>query len=167
MKIFALCGSLRQNSSNWSLILAAQNFMKDHQWTVFNLADLPYFDPDNQFSDKTPSIVTEMRTLASHADLIFISTPEYAHGIPGILKNGLEWLFFEGTQKKRVAVVIGSSQGEYAQVQLLEIINTMDFNFSENDCLIIKGARKKVDSQGQFLNDEAKLKFENFCLQLV
>ena len=80
-------------------------------WSEFSLKDLPYFDPDLQFGKQVPVIVQKLRAQAKQADCILISTPEYAHGIPGILKNALEWLICEETMKKNVAIIIGSPSG--------------------------------------------------------
>lgn len=80
MKIFSLCGSLRSNSTNGYLLKAAKSFRPHDTWVDFKLADLPYFDPDNQYSPQTPKVVLEFRNLGSTADAIFIATPEYAHG---------------------------------------------------------------------------------------
>ena len=163
MKILGLCGSLRDHSSNGALLKAAREILKDHAWETVELSKLPYFDPDQQYSDSTPEIVLKMRETARTSDLIFISTPEYAHGVPGILKNALEWLFYEGTQKKPVAIVIGSAQGEWARDQLLEILTTMDFVVSPEEILLIKGARAKISGSGVFTDELAREEFVAFC----
>ncbi len=163
MRIFGICGSIRHQSSNWALLNAAQIYFKSHQWEAIDLAELPYFDPDLQYSEETPELVKRMRSVAKTCDLILISTPEYAHGVPGILKNGLEWLFSEETQKKKVALIVGSAQGQWARDQLLEILKTMDFSVNEKDCLIIHGARTKINQQSIFLDKETQVQFEQFC----
>jgi chromate reductase len=144
MKIFGICGSIRKDSSNWSLLKALQNDMGNHEWNLMDIAKLPYFEPENQFSENTPHIVKEFREAASAADLIVITTPEYAHGIPGILKNALEWIFCEGTMKKPVTCLIGSGQGEHSRDQLIEVLSTMDFRIGISDTMIVKGLRLNV-----------------------
>lgn len=163
MKILAICGSLRKTSTNHSILKAAKKFYALHEWTELNLEDLPYFDPDNQFSKKLPEAVTKARTAASQSDLIFVSTPEYAHGMPGLLKNGFEWIFHEGTQRKKVALVIGASQGEFAQANIIEVLKTMDFDISLESSTIIKGVRAKVKEDGTFVNDVDLQRFHEFC----
>ena len=170
MKILGICGSIRQNSSNWSLLKAVQNYYKDYhkdyQWESIDLARLPYFDPDLQYSEQTPAVVKKLRSVAGSCDLIVISTPEYAHGVPGILKNGLEWIFSEETQKKPVALIVGSAQGEWARDQLLEILKTMDFLITPEHCLLVKGARTKIKSDGTFTDIKTQELFEKFCESL-
>ena len=73
MKILGVCGSLRKNSSNWALLKAAETYFSKHEWIEFDLASLPYFDPDNQYSDSIPEVVLRARQLASMSDIIFIS----------------------------------------------------------------------------------------------
>ena len=167
MKILSISGSIRQGSSNAALLRAAKNFFHHHEWHSFDLQELPYFDPDLQYSVDTPAIITSLRILAGQCDLILISTPEYAHGVPGLLKNGLEWLFCEHTMKKPVAVIIGSAQGEWARDQLLEILKTMDFSIVPENFLLIHGARTKVRSDGSFTDEDTKVKFEKFCQTLT
>lgn len=116
----------------------------------------------NEYGDHTPAIVLEMRQAVGACDLLIIATPEYAHGIPGILKNGLEWLFCDLTQKKPVAVIIGSAQGQWVQEQILEVLVTMEFSITAKELLIIRGARGKVATEGVFLDPVGLTEFEEF-----
>jgi len=166
MKILALCGSLRSNSANAYLLKAAQKILSQATFINFDISQLPYFDPDNQYSENVPAKVLEFRALAASSDKILISTPEYAHGMPGILKNALEWMFHEGTQKKQAYVIIGSAQGENTLDQLVEVLKTMDFTIDLSQTLLIKGARAKVNSSGDFSDAKAEAEFKKFCAQL-
>ncbi len=144
MRILGICGSLRKDSTNWLLLTEAQKLTPRAQWTFADLSVLPWFRPEDQFSEKVPKVVTELRGLASAADLIVIATPEYAHSMPGILKNGLEWTFCEGTMKKPVKLLIGSGQGEHTRTQLLETLRTMDFLIEDKDAVIFTGLRAGI-----------------------
>tara|TARA_B110001454_G_scaffold219194_1_gene251328 strand:- start:85360 stop:85866 length:507 start_codon:yes stop_codon:yes gene_type:complete len=166
MKILSLCGSLRSNSTNGHLLAAAKTVRTQDTWMDFKISDLPYFDPDNQYSEQTPKIVLELRKQGATAEAIFIATPEYAHGVPGILKNALEWLFHEGTMNKPVFVVIGTAQGEHTRDQLVEIMKTMDFKIELNQVLVIKGARSKISSAGIFTDEKVKKSFQEFCQRI-
>jgi chromate reductase, NAD(P)H dehydrogenase (quinone) len=166
MKILSICGSLREHSSNSLLLKAAQNELSEHEWTHLDISKLPFFDPDNQYSESIPEIVLKARSLAANADRIFVFTPEYAHGIPGILKNAFEWIFHEGTQKKPVYVVIGSAQGENTLAQLIEVLSTMDFVISKEQTLLVKGARSLVNLDGSLKDEIFKSSFSKFCKSL-
>ena len=149
MNILGISGGLRQNSSNAALLRLVKSMLSRHSWTMADLSVLPYFDPDLQYAENTPPAVTELRKTAGNADLIIICTPEYAHGIPGILKNALEWMFCELTMKKPVAVIVGALQGDWARKHLLDVLPTMDFQFGEDDSLILRGVRSRISSDGR------------------
>lgn len=144
MKVLAICGSIRENSSNHILLNAARlYFSKLESWTYFEIKQLPYFDPALQFSLNIPEQVKIFRKAANDADLILISTPEYAHGIPGVLKNALEWLICEETIQKKALVLIGSpSGGEFVRSHLLETLKTRDLSITPNSILTVTNARK-------------------------
>jgi chromate reductase len=148
MHILGIAGGIRQNSSNATLLKLTRSILSKHTWALADISALPYFDPDLQYSEGTPAVVTGLRKAAEAADLIVICTPEYAHGIPGMLKNALEWMFCELTMKKPVAVVIGAAQGQWVRKHLLDVLPTMDFLFGEDDSLIIQGARARISADG-------------------
>ena len=157
MKVLALCGSIRESSSNQLMLKTVQNKMSA-DWSEFSLKDLPYFDPDLQFGELVPVIVQKFRAQANQADCILISTPEYAHGIPGILKNALEWLICEETMKKKVAIIIGSpSGGAYVKEYLHETLRTMDLIPSEDLTLVITNSRKNPESDSALTEFSFKL----------
>ena len=157
MKVFALCGSIRESSSNHLMLKTVQNKLSA-EWSEFFLKDLPYFDPDLQFGEQVPVIVQKLRAQAKQADCILISTPEYAHGIPGILKNALEWLICEETMKKKVAIIIGSpSGGAFVKEYLHETLRTMDLIPSDELTLVVTNARNILESESIL---------SEFCLKL-
>jgi NAD(P)H-dependent FMN reductase len=94
------------------------------------LATLPAFNPDLdsiEFGDALlPPEARDWRARVGAADALIISSPEYAHGIPGALKNALDWLVgsteFPG---KPVALLSVSSRSVHAQAQLIEVLTTM------------------------------------------
>lgn len=142
MNILAISGSIRPDSSNAALLKTTRAMVPSAAWTDFEIKELPYFDPTLQFGEKTPAIVLHLRQLVKEADFLFIATPEYAHGIPGILKNALEWLVCEETMRKKVITLIGSpSGGEYVKTFLLETLQTMDMITNEEMTFVTKLAR--------------------------
>jgi len=57
---------------------------------------------------------------------VVISSPEYAHGVPGVLKNALDWVVGSGELAgKPVALITPTSRGTYARASLIEILQTM------------------------------------------
>lgn len=129
VKIVGISGSIRKHSSNAALLRAAARIAPVEIYE--GLAQLPPFNPDLDEEGLTPPAeVAELRRLLIEADAVLISSPEYAHGVPGVLKNMLDWLVSVGELVgKRVALLNASpAGGSYAQASLLETLRTMNWN---------------------------------------
>ena len=127
MKILAISGSLRRGSSNTTLLEAFKLLAPaDVDIILFEgLASLPHFNPDDD-GENAPTTVMEFRNQLQQCDGVLISSPEYAHGVPGSLKNALDWIVSSGDlYKKPVALINASSRATHAQASLIEIVNTM------------------------------------------
>src|SRR5436853_1978310 len=100
IRIVAISGSLRSGSSNTLLLRAASAIAPPGMVVdVYQGIDrLPFFNPDLDV-DEVPQAVESFRATLRSAHGLLISSPEYAHGVPGVLKNALDWL-------------VGSTQGE-------------------------------------------------------
>jgi chromate reductase len=132
MKIIAICGSLRAQSSNRALLQAAVKLAPEGmEVTIYeSLASLPHFNPDDDEEGTTPPPrVAELRSLLAAADGILISSPEYAHGVPGSLKNALDWLVSDGALVDKPIALINASPigGQFAQASLVETLTTMNW----------------------------------------
>src|SRR5690606_22338140 len=105
------------------------------------LGKLPHFNPDN----KIPDIVLEFKNLVNTADILLIATPEYAHGVPGVLKNALDWLVSDEKLpgKETVLFVCSASEGEFAMSSLFEITKTMSLNVSSEKSFSVSCIRSK------------------------
>jgi NAD(P)H-dependent FMN reductase len=91
------------------------------------LADLPHFNPDlDQDGSVPPPSVAKLRAEVAAADALLICSPEYAHGVPGSLKNALDWLV-SGSEipYKPVGVLNVSSRSVHANASLIETLRTM------------------------------------------
>ncbi len=168
MNILAICGSIRKESSNYTILsYIKKNVLAKLTWNEFDLKTLPYFDPALQFSHDLPKVVSEFRSLAKQSDYLLISTPEYAHGIPGILKNALEWLVCEETMNKKVAIVIAApSGGKYVKEYLLETISTMDMKPANDLMLTITNARNSFSTDGNITDSNLQSKIQSFIESL-
>ena len=129
IRIVAISGSLRSGSSNTLLLRAASAIAPPRM--VVELYDridrLPFFNPDLD-TDQVPDAVESFRAELRTAHGLLISSPEYAHGVPGVLKNALDWLV-GSTQgeivDKAVALVNASPRATHAQASLVETLRTM------------------------------------------
>src|SRR3982751_6815740 len=99
MKILAISGSLRAQSSNAALLRAAAALAPaDVAFDFYDgLGALPPFNPDLDEEGMSASApVADLRARAAAAGGVMICSPEYAHGMPGVLKNALDWLVSVG-----------------------------------------------------------------------
>ena len=89
---------------------------------------IPAFNPDLDAEGATPPApVAHWRAALAEADAVLISSPEYAHGIPGVLKNALDWVVGSGELvNKPVGVLSASSASAFAHPQLVEVLTTMN-----------------------------------------
>ncbi len=130
MHLLAISGSLRSGASN-TAVLQAMQLLAPPGLTVTlydALGDLPHFNPDLDTLDgiTLPPIVAELRAQVGLADGILICSPEYAHGIPGSLKNLLDWLVASiEFPAKPVALISASARSVHARAQLTEVLTTM------------------------------------------
>lgn len=91
MRIFALCGSLRAKSTNLSLLTAARELAGESFHIYRDLGGLPHYNADVEEAG-IPDRVAALRRYVQDASVVLISSPEYARGVPGSLKNALDWL---------------------------------------------------------------------------
>src|SRR5579859_6398165 len=127
MQFLAISGSPRAASTNTSLLRAAAVLApEDVTIKLYDgLGDLPHFNPDLD-TELPPLAVARFRLQLRNAAGVIISTPEYAHGVPGVLKNALDWVVGSGElYEKRVAIVQPSLRGEFAVRSLSETLSVM------------------------------------------
>src|SRR5271157_2299737 len=129
MRLLAISGSLRRASTNMAALEALARLAPEGVKVLVyrELADLPPFNPDDDVEDRPkPEPVESLRSLVGASDALIIAAPEYAHGIPGVLKNALDWLVASETfAGKPVALVNTSPRAFHAQASLREILSTM------------------------------------------
>src|SRR5271165_4999044 len=90
MRLLAISGSLRRASSNTAALEALAKLAPEGVKVLAyrELADLPPFNPDDDVEDAAPPhSVATLRSLVGASDALIIAAPEYAHGVPGVLKN--------------------------------------------------------------------------------
>jgi chromate reductase len=138
MKILALCGSLRAVSMNAALLRATAQLAPAgiEVEIVGGIGALPLFNPDLEAASPAP--VRALHASIDACDAVLIASPEYAHGVTGILKNALDWLVsFEGFVGKRVAIFNASPRSVHADAALREILTTMSADIVDAACLAL------------------------------
>ena len=127
MKILAISGSLRATSLNTAVLQAAGRLAPAGVTVdIFEgIGNLPFFNSDLD-GDRLPREVAEFRAVIGAADGLLISSPEYARGVAGVMKNALDWLVgsFEFPNKP-VVLINTSPRATHALAALTVTLETM------------------------------------------
>ncbi|MBB6109356.1 NAD(P)H-dependent FMN reductase [Mucilaginibacter lappiensis] len=167
-RILAISGSLRFGSSNHHILkYLATQVPADVNFTIYDeLALIPPFDPglDN---DSPPEPVANLRELLAAVDGVIICTPEYAFGVPGQLKNMLDWLVSSSSLvKKPVALITASLGGEHAHASLLLTLGALNSSVIDGATLVISFIRSKINAEGHIIHqgteESLKIVLHNF-----
>jgi len=127
VRVLAISGSLRKTSSNSALVSAAVRVAPAGVTvSVYgDLADVPPFNPDLD-TDPAPVGVAGFRAALERCDALLICSPEYAHGVSGVLKNALDWIVGSGElMGKPIALINASGRATLAHASLWETLTTM------------------------------------------
>ena len=144
--ILAISGSLREGSSNNIIIDLVAGMIPDNiEYNIYKgLGSIPAFDD----SDNEP--VNHFRQMVREADAVLICTPEYAFGVPGALKNALDWTVSTGDfDQKPVGLITASSVGDKGHASLINTLTALGTNRLEEGTLLISFIRAKL-KDGQF-----------------
>ncbi|MDP4264439.1 MAG: NAD(P)H-dependent oxidoreductase [Bacteroidota bacterium] len=151
IKILGISGSLRAGSSNNIVMKIVAGIMPENvEFTIYEgLGSLPHFnDPEI-----IPPEVEDFRHLLKEANGVFICTPEYAFGVPGSLKNALDWTVGAGDfDRKPVALVTASSVGDKGHASLLQTLTAISADIVEGGTLLISFIRSKLNQKGEMID---------------
>lgn len=134
MNILAISGSLRAASTNTALLEVLARAAPDGVGVMLylGLGDLPIFNPDRE-GEATPASVRDWAARVEACDGLVIACPEYAHGIPGGLKNALDWLVSRyEIPHKPVMLAHSSQRGEFVLAALTEVLRAMSVRLVED-----------------------------------
>lgn len=161
MRILGICGSLRNGAySLMALQACAELAPPAFDFTVRRLLDVPLYNEDLE-ADGYPQGVALLREQVAAADGVVISTPEYSHAIPGVLKNALDWLHGDEDLlvDKPVAILSaapGQLGGIRAQYGLRLVLQAMGAQTLIKPEVYISGARAKFDANGAFTDEKGR-----------
>ncbi|MCM0666113.1 NADPH-dependent FMN reductase [Flavobacterium tyrosinilyticum] len=165
IKILAISGSTRSNSSNFKILKYISNYLKSNfEIEIFeDLESLPHFNPDLD-TDNPPQAITSFRNKIRDADGVIICTPEYVFSLPGSLKNALEWCVSTTIfSNKNIGLITASASGEMGHQQLLLVMKTLEAKFDDATQLLIQGVRGKVSAEGEITSEQTAEALQNFA----
>ncbi len=149
MNIFALSGSLRAASNNTALLRAVARLAPPEMTVELfrELGEVPPFNPDIEATD--PPIIARLRAQLVAADAVMIASPEYAHGVTGVLKNALDWMVgCEAFVNKPVVLLNAAPRAVHAHAALKEIINVMSAHLLEGASINVPLLGAGLDTDG-------------------
>ncbi|MBP2282399.1 NAD(P)H-dependent FMN reductase [Flavobacterium sp. CG_23.5] len=155
--IIAISGSLKSTSANTNILRAMAKIAPENVIVkiVEGLDQLPHFNPET--SEEMPA-VTHFRNQIKAADGVIFSTPEYAFGVPGVLKNALDWLVSSGELNDKSVAAISVSPmhtgGDKALASLMLTLSALGTNTPQNSSLAIGTIKSKVNELGVITNPE-------------
>lgn len=161
LKVAGIAGSLRAGSWNRALLRAAAELAPDDlEIAIFDLGDVPLYNGDVEAVGDPPGVAA-LKTAIRAADGVLFATPEYNHGVPGVMKNAVDW----ASRPPRDAVlggkpvaligaspgITGTARGQSQLRQAFEFTNS--YCMPQPELLVFK-AHEKFDAAGT-LTDEA------------
>ncbi|NEQ26034.1 MAG: NAD(P)H-dependent oxidoreductase [Microcoleus sp. SIO2G3] len=153
MKILAVSGSLRSSSSNTAILRLISHFAPEpFEIDLYDsIGNLPHFNPEFD-GENPPASVKKWRDRLQQSDAVLICTPEYAHGVPGVLKNAFDWIVSSGELMHKPTAVISASPlpdgGEKANASLVQTLSVMLAKIPQGAIVKIPGVSTKLN-QGE------------------
>ncbi|MCD9022881.1 NADPH-dependent FMN reductase [Cohnella silvisoli] len=156
-----ICGSLRKDSYNRIVAQAFTEMDSSLQFRWIEIRELPLFNDDLDTDDGGPEPVRVYRSAIRQVDGVLIVSPEYNSGIPGVLKNALDWA---STPPKTAALlrkpvgVVGATPGgkgtAFSQQQIRQTLDAIQAHVLPFQKVLISQVREKIDADRGVLTDE-------------
>ena len=175
IRVAGIPGSLREGSLNKALLRAAVELapaaMEIRTYT--GLGDIPPYNED-VFVKGDPPAVAVMKAAISEADAILISTPEYNYGVPGVLKNAIDWASRpagKSVLNRKPAAIMGCSPGLGGTIRAQHALR-QTFVFTETYVMLqpeikIPAAAPLFDSSVRLIDENTRQHLKKFLDALV
>jgi chromate reductase len=163
MRVLGIPGSLRSGSYNRALLQAARELAPVGMEIVdFDLHELPFYDGDVEAAGD-PEPVTAFKEAIRSADALLIATPEYNRGVPGVLKNAVDWASrppLGSPLTGKPVAIMGASTGlggtARAQEQLRAALEFSRANVLAQPEVLVPEAYLRFDEEGRLVDEEAR-----------
>lgn len=154
MKVLAISGSLRAASVNSTLLRATARLAPAgiDVRVCAGIGALPLFNPD--LESQVPAAVAKLREEVAEADALIFASPEYAHGVTGVIKNTLDWLVsYAPFAYKPVAIFSASPRSRFADPALRETLQTMSATIVDAACFRFQLVGANMEEEDMVLSD--------------
>lgn len=172
--LIGLSGSLRRGSFNTALLRAGATLLpEDTTLDIRTLHGIPLYDADLERSAGLPASVVALKEAMVSAHGLLLATPEYNNGLPGVFKNGIDWLSRPASDIKRVfgdkpVTLIGASPGGFgtilSQAAWLPVLRTLGTRPWFGSRLLVSRAQLAFDEQGALQDANVREQLKQFLL---
>jgi len=171
--IAGFAGSLRAGSYNAALLREAVSRAPEGlEIAVVDISGFPLYDADLEVR-AYPGTVLAAKRAVDEADGVLLATPEYNYGIPGVMKNAVDWLsrpYGDGTLTGKPAAFMGASPGYAgtmrAQLALRQMWHYFDAPVFSGKELHVSSARDAFDGEGRLVSDFFERQLDMFLITL-
>ncbi|WP_454062543.1 NADPH-dependent FMN reductase [Candidatus Nitrospira salsa] len=177
MNIVAISGSLRKASFNTMLIHEAVSVCQSATIEVASIADIPLYNGDIEANTGPPSSVTMLQDRLEQADGLILASPEYNNGVPGVMKNAIDWLSRPSEKidivfARKPLAMMGASMGSFgtvlAQAGWLPTIRALGLSlWTDETPFLVSRAHKAFDEHGHFIEDSMRKKLQAYIEAFV
>ena len=163
VNVLTICGSLRKGSFNAMVARALPSFAPDGMTLTPapSFAELALYNADIQSSTGFPAAVNTLADAIRGADGVIFCTPEYNFGIPGGLKNAIDWVSrlpnqpFAGKPVALQSASPGPLGGGRVQYDLRRTMVFLDAFTLNKPEIFIGSCASKLDEKTGEIKDEA------------
>ena len=176
-RILGLSGSLRAGSFNTALLRAAAGLMPaGASLEVATLHGIPLYDGDLEQREGLPAAVVALKAKVLACDGLLLATPEYNNSIPGVLKNGIDWLSRPPADTGRVfgnrqVALVGASPGGFgtilSQNAWLPVLRTLGVQPWFGGRLMVSRAGQVFGEGGEMVDEKMKALLQQFLQGFV
>lgn len=175
VRVIGIAGSLRRASLNRGLLRAAVDAAPEGmEITPFEgLARIPLYNADVE-AEGDPEPVGELKEAIRRADALLVATPEYNFGVPGVLKNAIDWASRPARNSVlngKPAAIMGAAPGRFGTVRAQDAIR-QSFLFTETlvmmtPQLLVSGAGELFDADANLIDERTRARLTRFLEGLL
>lgn len=174
LNVLGVAGSLRQASYNRALLRTATELAPPElNIKIFDLLPIPMYNEDVEAKGE-PQSVQDFKKAIGEADGLLIATPEYNYGVPGVLKNAIDWASRpagKSTIYGKPAAIMGASQGSggtiRSQLSLRQTFLFVEVYSMMKPEILIANCRDKFDDKGNLTDQRTREFLTKFLKSFV
>ena len=174
LRVLGIVGSLRTGAYNASLMNAAAALAPPGV-TIdrCSLADIPVYNQDVE-AHGDPAAVASLRAAVRDASALLVASPEYNYGVPGVLKNAIDWISRppgKSPLPRKPVAIMGVSSGPSGtmrmQIQLRVTMQALDMYAMPKPEISMSFCKDKFDADGRLTDPKTLEHLKAFMLSFA